>query len=253
VEVHLRGFDLFVSEPERDHGGVDVGVQEAHRRGVTQDVWRDRLGGQGRAALGGVGGVLGDPPGQRFATQRLAGAGRKQRLGGLAAAFVKPRAQQRDGAFGQWGDPLLAALAGGGDVRAGAQVDVAAAKAGQLRGPQPGLGEQRDDRVVTAAGPARAVGGVDERVKLALGEIGDQRAFVAFGSDLQDPFDRRGVLWVAQQAVAVEGADRREAGVARPGAAPAVGLEVIQERADQARVELARSSLDGSTPSSWDA
>jgi hypothetical protein len=27
VEVHLRGFDLFVSEPERDHGGVDPGVQ----------------------------------------------------------------------------------------------------------------------------------------------------------------------------------------------------------------------------------
>ena len=27
VEIHLRGFDLFVSEPERDHGGVDPGVQ----------------------------------------------------------------------------------------------------------------------------------------------------------------------------------------------------------------------------------
>jgi len=27
VDVHLRGFDLFVSEPERDHGGVDPGVQ----------------------------------------------------------------------------------------------------------------------------------------------------------------------------------------------------------------------------------
>ncbi len=35
MEVHLRGFDLFVSEPERDDGGVDVGVQEAHRRGVA--------------------------------------------------------------------------------------------------------------------------------------------------------------------------------------------------------------------------
>jgi hypothetical protein len=27
VDVHLRGFDLFVSEPERDDGGVDPGVQ----------------------------------------------------------------------------------------------------------------------------------------------------------------------------------------------------------------------------------
>jgi hypothetical protein len=61
VEVHLRGFDLFVSEPRHDDGGVGVGVQEAHRRRVTQDAWRDRLGGEGRPALGGVGGVPGDP------------------------------------------------------------------------------------------------------------------------------------------------------------------------------------------------
>jgi hypothetical protein len=67
VEVHLRGVDLFVCEPQRDHGGVDVGVQQAHRGGVAQDVRRDRLGCQGRAALGGVGGVFGDAARQRFA------------------------------------------------------------------------------------------------------------------------------------------------------------------------------------------
>lgn len=27
LEVHLRGFDLFMTESERDHGGVDPGVQ----------------------------------------------------------------------------------------------------------------------------------------------------------------------------------------------------------------------------------
>jgi hypothetical protein len=37
---------------------------------------------------------------------------------GVAAAFVKPPAQQGDGVFGQWGDALLAALALGDDVRA---------------------------------------------------------------------------------------------------------------------------------------
>ena len=82
-------------------------------------------------------------------------------------------------------------------------------------------------------------GRVDERVELGLGEIGDQRAVVAFGSDLQDAFDRRGVLWVAQHAVPVERADRGQSRVAGPGAAPAVGLEVLEERADQRRVELA--------------
>jgi len=120
---------LLVSEPQRDHGGVDAGVQEPHRGGVAQDVWRDRLGGQRRAALGGM---LCDPAGERFAAQRRAGAGREQRLGGRAAAFGQPRAQDRRRLFGQRGDALLAALADGGGVRAGAQVDVAAAKAGQL-------------------------------------------------------------------------------------------------------------------------
>jgi len=122
---------------------------------------------------------------------------------------------------------------------AGGEVDVAAAKAGQLRCPESGLGQQDDDRVVAATRPARAVGGVDERVELGLGEVGDQRAFVALGPDLLDPLDRRGVLGVTQQAVAVEGADSGQPGVARPRAAAAVGLEVIQERADQRRVELA--------------
>ena len=124
-------------------------------------------------------------------------------------------------------------------VRADAEVDVAAGDAGQLRGPQPSLGEQRDDRVVTAAGPSRAVGGVDERVEPGLGEIGDQRALVTLGSDLQDPFDRCGVLWVTQQAVPIERPDRGQPGVPRPGPAPAVSFEVVEERADQRRVELA--------------
>jgi hypothetical protein len=99
-----------------------------------------------------------------------------------------------------------------------------------------GLGEQDDDRVVAATGPTRAVWGVDEGVELGLGEVGDQRAFVALGPDLQDPLDRGGVFWMAHQAVAVEGADRGQARVAGSGAAAAVGLEVVQERAAQRRI-----------------
>jgi hypothetical protein len=48
------------------------------------------------------------------------------------------------------------------------------------------------------AGPTGAVRGVDEPVELGFGEVGDQRAFVAFGPDLQNPVDRGGVLGVAQ-------------------------------------------------------
>jgi hypothetical protein len=58
-----------------------------------------------------------------------------QWLGGLAAAFVEPHAQQGDGVFGQWGDALLAALAGGGDVGASAEVDVAMRSARAIASP----------------------------------------------------------------------------------------------------------------------
>lgn len=43
---------------------------------------------------------------------------------------------------------------------------------------------------------------------------------------------------MAHQAVAVEGADRGQARVAGPGAAAAVGLEVVEGRADQRRIQL---------------
>jgi hypothetical protein len=51
---------------------------------------------------------------------------------GGPSTFGEPHAEDGGGLFGQWGDPLLAALARGGGVRARAEVDVAAAKAGQL-------------------------------------------------------------------------------------------------------------------------
>src|SRR6266545_7372955 len=38
VQVDLRGGRRLVAEPESDDGGVDAGVQQAHRRGVPQDV-----------------------------------------------------------------------------------------------------------------------------------------------------------------------------------------------------------------------
>jgi hypothetical protein len=88
----------------------------------------------------------------------------------MPAAFSQPDADDGGGLFGQRGDSLLAALACRGGVRARAEVDVVAAKAGQLRCPESGLGEQNDDRVVAAPGPTRAVWGVDERVELGLVE-----------------------------------------------------------------------------------
>jgi hypothetical protein len=61
---------------------------------------------------------------------------------------------------------------------------------------------------------------------------------VALGPVLQDALDRRGVFGVTRHAVAVEGADGGQAGVAGAGAASAVAFEVVEERGDQRRIEL---------------
>ena len=68
-------------------------------------------------------GVLGDPPFDRVAAEPAAGAGGEQGLAWLAATFGEPGAKHGNGPGGEWGDPLLAAFAGAGDVRPGAEVE----------------------------------------------------------------------------------------------------------------------------------
>ncbi len=68
----------------------------------------------------------------RVAAEGAAGAGGQQRVVGVAGAFGDPGAQDRDGLFGQRGDALLAALAKAADVGADAELEVVAAKAGEL-------------------------------------------------------------------------------------------------------------------------
>jgi hypothetical protein len=82
--------------------------------------------------LSRVGSVLGDPAGERLAGERPAGAGREHWIGGRTVTFGEPDPEHRRGLLGQRGDPLLAALAGRRDVRAAAEVNIGAAKTGQL-------------------------------------------------------------------------------------------------------------------------
>ena len=68
-------------------------------------------------------------------------------------------------------------------MRAGAEVHVLAAQAGELGDAQPGLDREGQQRVVATADPAVAVRGGQQRVDLFGGEVGDDRAVEAFGRD----------------------------------------------------------------------
>ena len=43
LQVDLGRIDAFMTEPERDDGGIDASVQQLHGRGVAQQVWCDFL------------------------------------------------------------------------------------------------------------------------------------------------------------------------------------------------------------------
>lgn len=102
-------------------------------------MWGHALGGQRRSALGGSGCVLVEQARECVMGERLAGACRKERIGGFAGTLVEPSAQDGDRRRGQRRDPLLASLAVAADVGAAPEVDVAAPEPGQLGGAQPRL------------------------------------------------------------------------------------------------------------------
>jgi len=113
-----------MAEPERDDRGVDAGVQQAHRGGVAQDVRGDPFGSKRWACLCRSGGMLGQAVLERVAAERRAGAGRKQRVAGLAVALAQPCPQDRGRARGQRCDAVLSSFAQAADVGAVSEVDV---------------------------------------------------------------------------------------------------------------------------------
>ena len=120
MQIDLGGLGRFVTEPQRDDGCVDAGVQQRHRRGVAQGVRGDVLGCDRGAGRRGAGGVFGDQVCDRVAAQRPAGTGGKQRVVGPAATLGQPDPQDGHGLPGQRGSAIFTALSRTADVRAGA-------------------------------------------------------------------------------------------------------------------------------------
>ena len=153
MEVAAGRVFLFVSEPQGDHAGADVGLQERHRVRVPQDVRGDTLGGQRRAAGGGGRGVLVDQPLDGVTAERPAAVGREQRIRRPTSTFLEPALECFDGLGGERHDPLFASLALAEQVRAGIESDVLAGQAGELGDAQAGLDRGQEQRVVSPAGP----------------------------------------------------------------------------------------------------
>jgi len=67
---------------------------------------------------------------------------------------------------------------------------------------------------------------------------------VALGRDRHHPRDRVRVLGMSERSEAVERVDRPEPRVAGPGTVAPIFFEVVEERADQRRVEIVDVQLE---------
>ena len=249
VEVAAGGVFLFVSEPQRDHAGADVGLQERHRVRVPQDVGGDSLGVQRWAVGGGGRGVFVDQPFDGVAAERPAAVGREQRIFRLAAAFFEPARERFDGLGGEWDDPLFASFALAEQVRAGTESDVLAGQAGEFGDAQSGLDRGQEQRVVSPAGPGVWVRGGEQRFGFFFGEVVDQRVVESFGRDREHPFDHGGVFGVAERGVSVERVDpaRRALRVRAP--LPRSCSRCMRNWVISSASRSSSSSLDGGFPS----
>src|SRR6185295_11939796 len=54
IKVLMGGLDALVAKPHRDHREIDAGLQEVHRRGVPDRVWRELELAEGGVLLRGT-------------------------------------------------------------------------------------------------------------------------------------------------------------------------------------------------------
>lgn len=90
VEVDLGRSRALVTEPQGDDGGVRATFQEPHGRCVPERVGTDPLDCQGRAVLGGGGGVPGHEMTNGVATQVCASGAGEHRIVLAASTLGEP-------------------------------------------------------------------------------------------------------------------------------------------------------------------
>ena len=114
-------------------------------------------------------------------------------------------------------------------MRFASEVDVAAGQLGELGDAQAGAQGEQEQRAVAPAGPGLPAGGIEQRLRLIVGEEADHGGAGALAGDSQDALDGRGVLGCLPGGVPEQRADGGQAGVAGSRAVAAFGFQVVQE------------------------
>lgn len=209
MDIDVGRVDAFVSEPQRDDGGVDPGVQQSHGGGMAQRVRGDVL--LLKRGTGGRGGgyVCREPLGERVSTERTAGPRGKDWGVGCAGTLDQPRPQSRDHRLGKGRDPLLAALPETVDVRPLPQVQIRTAESDQFGGPQAGLDRECEEGVVATTGPSGPAGSCEQSVDFDVGKKSHQATRAPLGRNCEDTGNDSGVIGMLERGVAEQGMNGR--------------------------------------------
>ena len=100
-----------MSEPQGDHRHVHAGLEQVHRRTVTQYMRRHLLRPQARTGRHGGGDGAVEQVIDAVARQRWAADARERDAVAIVAEFAEPRPQHPGGLRPERHDPLLAPLA----------------------------------------------------------------------------------------------------------------------------------------------
>ena len=238
VQVDLGRLDLFMTEPERYDRGVDPGAQQSHGGGMAQNVHSHRFLRQRRTGVGGFLDVFGKSVFKCVAAEGASGLRGEQRGCGLSGALGKPGAQDGDAAFGERRDPLLPSLSVATHMRARSEMDIGSAKADQLGGAKTGLHRECEQCRVPSPGPGHSIRGGEKRGDFHLGQEGHQPPIEALGRNGQNPVDDGGTFGMPKGRVSEQGTDRGKPRIAGARAVLSMALQMIEEGADQRRVEI---------------
>ena len=128
-------------------------------------------------------------------------------------------------------------------VSSPAQDDVLALQTDEFRDPQARLDRDQQDDLVPPSDPGGRIRGRNQCVDLLTREIFDQLSLVPFARNRQYPATQVCVAWFLERYIAEEGMDGCQAGIPRPDAVGTLRFKVVEELADEGRVQFFEGEL----------
>jgi hypothetical protein len=189
--------------------------------------------------------VSGDESLEGVRAEGPATGARKEGITRVSSLLREPCLEDGNDISPQRGTPCLAALAEATNVGAGTQLDILATKPPYFAVAEAGLNGEEQDCPVSPSDPFPRGGSGQESGGLLFREELHGTAFVALGGNRQYALAVEGKSRFTQRDKPEEGADCGKTGVARSRAVAPVALEVVEELAEERRVEVFQAKIRG--------